>query len=82
MIRTGGVDRTVEFGARGLLEIRITPADVGKRVSVRRVHRSPGDSAAFTDTVGLLTSWDEGVLVVTRRTGEAVRIDAATLVAG
>ncbi|MFD5558333.1 GNAT family N-acetyltransferase [Streptomyces sp. NPDC127068] len=74
----------MEFGARGLLEIRITPADVGKRVSVRRVHRSPGDTAVFTDTVGVLTSWDEGegVLVVTRRTGEAVRIDAATLVAG
>ncbi|MGX2994724.1 GNAT family N-acetyltransferase [Streptomyces sp. JNUCC 64] len=72
----------MEFGARGLLEIRITPADVGKRVSVRRVHRVVDERVEFTDTVGVLTSWDAGVLTVTRRSGEAVRIEAAALVAG
>ncbi|MEU0689347.1 GNAT family N-acetyltransferase [Streptomyces uncialis] len=82
MIRTGGVDRTVEFGTPGRLEVRITPADVGKRVSIRRLHHSAEDPAKFTDTVGVLTSWDAGVLMVTRRTGEAVRIAESSLVAG
>ncbi|WP_445403044.1 GNAT family N-acetyltransferase [Streptomyces sp. LE64] len=72
----------MEFGARGLLEIRISPADVGKRVSVRRVHRATDDAAKFTDTVGVLTSWDGGVLSITRRTGEVVQVDATALVAG
>lgn len=36
----------------------------------------------FTDTVGVLTSWDDGVLVITRKSGESVRVDASSLVAG
>ncbi len=36
----------------------------------------------FTDTVGVLTSWDGGVLLITRRTGETVRIPESSLVAG
>lgn len=36
----------------------------------------------FTDTVGVLTSWDDGVLLITRRTGERVRIEESALVAG
>jgi ribosomal protein S18 acetylase RimI-like enzyme len=36
----------------------------------------------FTDTVGVLTSWDNGVLVITRKGGESVRIPESTLVAG
>ncbi len=36
----------------------------------------------FTDTVGVLTSWDEGVLLITRKTGESVRIPESALVAG
>ncbi|MDQ0844886.1 GNAT superfamily N-acetyltransferase [Streptomyces sp. V1I6] len=38
--------------------------------------------AKFTDTVGVLTSWTGAVLVITRRTGESVRIPQSTLVAG
>ncbi len=41
---------------------------------------APG--AKFTDAVGVLTSWDEGVLLITRRTGERVRIAESALVAG
>ncbi len=41
---------------------------------------APG--ARFTDTVGVLTSWDAGVLVITRKSGEAVRIAESALVAG
>jgi ribosomal protein S18 acetylase RimI-like enzyme len=36
----------------------------------------------FTDTVGVLTSWDDDVLYITRRGGEQVRIEESTLVAG
>ncbi|MET9323732.1 GNAT family N-acetyltransferase [Streptomyces sp. NPDC003038] len=72
----------MEITAGGLLEIRITPADVGKRVSVRRVESGPGGTPEFTDAVGVLTSWDEGVLTITRKDGRSVRIAESTLVAG
>jgi ribosomal protein S18 acetylase RimI-like enzyme len=36
----------------------------------------------FTDTVGVLTSWNNGVLLITRRGGESVRIPESSLVAG
>ncbi|ATL30258.1 hypothetical protein KY5_5240c [Streptomyces formicae] len=36
----------------------------------------------FTDTVGVLTSWNDGVVLITRRDGESVRIDERSLVAG
>lgn len=72
----------MEFTAGGRLEVHITPSDVGKRVSVRR-RAEPGSGAeAFTDVVGVLTSWDDAVLSITRRTGEAVRIPESSLVAG
>ncbi|WP_105968269.1 GNAT family N-acetyltransferase [Streptomyces geranii] len=74
----------MEISAAGRLVVRITAADVGKRVSVRRLNEEAPDSEKFTDTVGVLTSWDEdtGVLLITRRDGERVRVAAASLVAG
>ncbi|MFJ9039391.1 GNAT family N-acetyltransferase [Streptomyces sp. NPDC102406] len=72
----------MEFTASGRLELRLTPADVGKRVSVRRMDEEPSAGRKFTDTVGVLTSWNNGVLLITRRSGERVSIDASTLVAG
>jgi ribosomal protein S18 acetylase RimI-like enzyme len=36
----------------------------------------------FTDTVGVLTSWDDGVLLITRKDGRTVRIMQSSLVAG
>ncbi|MEU4495141.1 GNAT family N-acetyltransferase [Streptomyces sp. NPDC023998] len=72
----------MEFTGGGRLEVRITPADVGKRVSVRRLSDSGGGPEKFTDTLGVLTSWNEGVLLITRRTGESVRIPESSLVAG
>lgn len=62
--------------------MRITHADVGKRVSVRYVTDAADPGGKFTDAVGVLTSWDHGVVLITRRTGEAVRIAESTLVAG
>ncbi|WP_098244596.1 GNAT family N-acetyltransferase [Streptomyces formicae] len=72
----------MEFTAGGRLEVRITPADVGKRVSVRRVSEALEPAGKFTDTVGVLTSWNDGVVLITRRDGESVRIDERSLVAG
>ncbi|MET7638289.1 GNAT family N-acetyltransferase [Streptomyces sp. NPDC005438] len=71
----------MEFALGGQLSVRITPDDVGKRVSIRT--RLPEDTpgARFTDTLGHLTSWENGVLLVTRRDGEAVRLDERDLVA-
>ncbi|MYT97748.1 MULTISPECIES: GNAT family N-acetyltransferase [unclassified Streptomyces] len=72
----------MEFTMGGRLEVRITPADVGKRVSVRRRSAGGGSGAEFTDTVGVLTSWNDGVVAITRKSGESVRILESTLVAG
>lgn len=72
----------MEFTAGGRLEVRITRADVGKRVSVRYVTDAGDQGGKFTDAVGVLTSWDDGVLLITRRTGQTVRIAESTLVAG
>ncbi|HZF87661.1 GNAT family N-acetyltransferase [Streptomyces sp.] len=75
----------MEISAAGRLEVRITAADVGKRVSVRRLGNpsgSTGTQKKFTDTVGVLASWDNGVLLITRRDGELVRIPETSLVAG
>ncbi|SCK32288.1 Acetyltransferase (GNAT) family protein [Streptomyces sp. WMMB 322] len=57
-------------------------SDVGKRVSVRSLTGSGGRHATFTDTVGVLTSWNDGVLHITRRGGQSVPIDESALVAG
>ncbi|MCF3136525.1 GNAT family N-acetyltransferase [Streptomyces olivochromogenes] len=72
----------MEISAAGRLEVRITAADVGKRVSVRRLTEHAVTQEKFTDTVGVLTSWDDGVLLITRKNGESVRIPESSLVAG
>lgn len=72
----------VDFSGGARLELRITPADVGKRVSVRQLTAIVDGHPTFTDTVGVLASWDEGVVYITRRTGESVRIAESALVAG
>lgn len=72
----------MEISAAGRLEVRITTADVGKRVSVRSLIEHGPSGEKFTDTVGVLTSWDNGVLRITRKSGEGVRIAESALVAG
>ncbi|WP_326774244.1 GNAT family N-acetyltransferase [Streptomyces sp. NBC_01445] len=72
----------MEFTAGGRLELRLTASDVGKRVSVRRLTEVGSPGAKFTDTVGVLTSWNDGVLLITKRGGEQVRIAESSLVAG
>ncbi|MBD0711015.1 MULTISPECIES: GNAT family N-acetyltransferase [unclassified Streptomyces] len=72
----------MEFIGGGRLEVRITSTDVGKRVSVRYVTESGEAGGRFTDAVGVLTSWDDSVLLITRRDGEIVRIPESALAAG
>ncbi|MEU5519451.1 GNAT family N-acetyltransferase [Streptomyces sp. NPDC047860] len=72
----------MEISAAGRLEVRITTADVGKRVSVRSLIEHGPTGEKFTDTVGVLTSWDNGVLRITRKNGETVHIAESALVAG
>jgi GNAT superfamily N-acetyltransferase len=71
-----------DFSGAVALVLRITPADVGKRVSVRQLAGIVDGRPTFTDTVGVLASWDEGVVHITRKTGETVRIAESVLVAG
>ncbi|NGO69734.1 GNAT family N-acetyltransferase [Streptomyces boncukensis] len=72
----------MEFTTGGRLEVRITAADVGKRVSVRTLTGAQERVGRFTDTVGVLTAWTDGVLYVTRRDGVTVELAEAALVAG
>ncbi|WP_225799331.1 GNAT family N-acetyltransferase [Streptomyces sp. NK15101] len=72
----------MEITGGGRLEVRITSADVGKRVSVRYVTDSAEPGEKFTDAVGVLTSWEAGVLLITRKSGESVRIAEPRLVSG
>lgn len=62
----------------GLLAVRVCPADVGRRVSVRE--RLP-DGSGMSDTVGRLTGWTDGVLTVRRRNGDSATVAAERLVA-
>ncbi|MFJ6212825.1 GNAT family N-acetyltransferase [Streptomyces sp. NPDC092296] len=67
---------------QGRAEIRITRSDLGRRVSVRRILDIADGRPVFGDAVGVLTSWDSGVLEIVRRDGETVRIAENLLVAG
>jgi ribosomal protein S18 acetylase RimI-like enzyme len=66
---------------RGRAEVQITRSDLGRRVSVRRVSGESQGRPVFSDVIGVLTSWDKGVLTVLDRHDTAVRIDEAALVA-
>ncbi|PDP86909.1 hypothetical protein CQJ94_14980 [Glycomyces fuscus] len=61
----------------GRLVHRISPADIGRRVSVRI--RLP--EGGFTDIVGVVESWDDGVLTVRRRDGSAVEVAESAIAA-
>lgn len=73
---------TGDFAFGGRHEVKITPFDVGRRVSVRRITKVTDGRPTFADAVGDLISWDTGVLTVSLRGGEQVRIAEAAVVAG
>ncbi|GAA3233429.1 putative acetyltransferase [Nonomuraea helvata] len=58
------------------LVIAITSQDIGARITTRR--RVPG---GFRDAVGILVSWEDGLLKVRKRDGTLVEIQEETLVA-
>ncbi|WP_431916927.1 hypothetical protein [Nonomuraea jabiensis] len=58
------------------LVIAITSQDIGARITTRR--RVPG---GFRDAVGILVSWENGLLKVRKRDGTVVEIPEETLVA-
>lgn len=62
----------------GRLTVAITPADTGRRVSIRRVL----PDGRFGDVVGILQSWSDGVLRVRRRDDSVVEVPQSTMVAG
>ncbi len=59
------------------LEVRLTPADVGKRVVIRW-RPGPDDSKQMTDVLGILEQADAGSFAVRTRDGTLVVIPAAT----
>lgn len=62
---------------RGRLVHRITPQDTGRRVSVR-IHLPGG---GFTDIVGVVESWEGGVLTLRRRDGSVRRVAESDIAA-
>lgn len=64
---------------RARLTVRITPDDVGRRVTVRAVWHGP--EAASHDVVGVLESWRDGQLHITTRDGERRTVAEADLLA-
>lgn len=68
---------------RSRLQVRITPADVGSRVSVRsRIPPEGPTGPSTTDTLGYLLEWTDEALHIRRRDGDVVRIATADLLAG
>ena len=64
------------------LVVRITPADVGSRVSGRsRIAAQPGEPST-TDTVGQLLAWQDGYLRIQRRDGTVAQLPETDLLAG
>ena len=62
--------------------VRITPSDVGHRVTIRfrRADAAVGEPST-SDVVGLLRSWSNGRLVVERRDGTLVELAERDLLA-
>ena len=64
------------------MRIVITPADVGKRVSVRSRDGDGTGTHSMTDTLGHLLNWAGGNLTIQRRDGSIATIAEADLLAG
>jgi N-acetylglutamate synthase len=68
-------------GVHYRLVLRLTPADVGKRVVIRWCP-GPGDSKQMTDVLGILEQADATSFTVRTRDGERVVIPAGRALAG
>lgn len=61
--------------------VRITPADVGARVSVRSRIPAADGQPSTTDTLGILEAWSGGVLRIARADGARISVREADLLA-
>jgi N-acetylglutamate synthase len=62
--------------------VHLAPADVGRRVVVRRYLGLEEGRPVFGDVLGILESWTGGRLAIRRRDGELVVVPEETVVAG
>lgn len=62
--------------------VRITPADVGERVTIRYRLRDPGQGPGMSDVIGVLESWEDGELRLRRKDGAVLVIGEDQLLAG
>ena len=67
---------------RPRMVVRISPDDVGERVSVRRRIPAREGEPGHSDVVGYLRSWHDGELAIERRDGTLVQVPEADVVAG
>jgi hypothetical protein len=61
--------------------VRIKPADVGSRVSVRRRTHAAAAEPSASDIVGRLLAWQGATLVIQRRDGSVAEVAADDLLA-
>lgn len=64
------------------LEVRLTVADVGKRVVVRWRRPAAGDGEEVADVLGILAAADDASFTVRRASGEIVVIPRERALAG
>ena len=64
------------------LEVRLTPADAGKRVVIRWRRPSPGDGEQIADVLGILEENDPASFAVRTFDGALVVIPVARALAG
>jgi hypothetical protein len=64
------------------LEVRLTPADIGKRVVIRWRRPGPGGSDQIADVLGVLEQADSESFTVRTRDGALSVIPAARALAG
>jgi hypothetical protein len=62
--------------------VRITPADVGKRVVIRWRRPGPGDGEQIADVLGILEEADARTFTVRTRDGKLVVIPVERALAG
>jgi N-acetylglutamate synthase len=62
--------------------VRITPADVGKRVVIRWRRPGPGDGDQIADVLGILEEADARTFTVRTRDGKLVVIPVERALAG
>jgi hypothetical protein len=69
-------------GLRYRLEVRLTAADVGRRVVIRWRRPGPDDSEQIADVLGILEEDDAQSFAVRTRDGQLVVIPAGRALAG